>query len=118
MFQSRSFRSSPGTYLRCSLNSTEKPWYGLACRPARKPSTMNLARRSSRATWRITSGLRYFSVFISILDDEERPVRVAEPTPVGLIHARRLSRQNPAQRLADRAGQVYVFAFFSGVQRV
>src|SRR4029077_1967468 len=61
MFQSRSLRSSPGTYLRCSLNSTEKPWKGLACRPARKPSTMNLARKSSRETWRMTSGRRYFS---------------------------------------------------------
>src|SRR5262249_44429096 len=61
MFQSRSLRSSPGTYLRCSLNSTEKPWKGLACRPARKPSTMNLARRSRRATWRMTSGRRDFS---------------------------------------------------------
>src|ERR1700722_2932295 len=61
MFQSRSLTSSPGTYLRCSLNSTEKPWKGLACRPARKPSTMNLARRSSRETWRITSGRRYCS---------------------------------------------------------
>src|SRR6478672_10781653 len=61
MFQSRSLMSSPGTYLRCSENSTEKPWNGLPCRPARKPSTMNLARRSSRATWRMTSGFRYFS---------------------------------------------------------
>src|SRR6266446_172248 len=61
MFQSRSLRSSPGVYLRCSLNSTEKPWNGLACKPWRKPSTMNLARKSSRATWRMTSGRRYFS---------------------------------------------------------
>src|SRR5882724_85039 len=67
MFQSRSLRSSPGTYLRCSLNSTEKPWKGLACRPERKPSTMNLARRSSRATWRMTSGRRYFSVLMGSL---------------------------------------------------
>src|SRR3954449_12570484 len=52
---------SPGVYLRCSENSTENPWNGLACRPERNPSTMNLARRSSRATWRITSGFRYFS---------------------------------------------------------
>ena len=48
-------------YLRCSENSTENPWNGLACSPEMKPSTMNLARRSSRATWRITSGFRYFS---------------------------------------------------------
>src|SRR5258708_1019237 len=52
---------SPGVYLRCSENSTENPWNGLACRPAMNPSTMNFARRSSRATWRITSGFRYFS---------------------------------------------------------
>src|SRR5262245_53041975 len=52
---------SPGVYLRCSENSTEKPWKGLACSPEMNPSTMNLARRSSRATWRITSGFRYFS---------------------------------------------------------
>src|SRR3954469_19143718 len=53
--------SSPGVYLRCSENSTEKPWKGLARRPDRNPSTMNLARRSRRATWRTTSGRRYFS---------------------------------------------------------
>src|SRR4051812_8965357 len=52
---------SPGEYLRCSENSTEKPWNGLACNPAKNPSTMNLARRSSRLTWRITSGFRYCS---------------------------------------------------------
>src|SRR4051812_30043885 len=52
---------SPGVYLRCSENSTENPWNGLAWRPAMNPSTMNLARRSSRATCRITSGFRYFS---------------------------------------------------------
>src|SRR4051794_12113879 len=52
---------SPAVYRRCSENSTENPWNGLACSPAMNPSTMNLARRSSRATWRITSGFRYFS---------------------------------------------------------
>src|SRR5277367_4013208 len=52
---------SPEEYLRCSENSTENPWNGLAWRPEMKPSTINLARRSSRATWRITSGFRYFS---------------------------------------------------------
>ena len=31
-----SLGSSPGVYLRCSLNSTEKPWKGLACRPCRE----------------------------------------------------------------------------------
>src|SRR4030081_619413 len=56
---------SPALYLRCSENSTEKPWNGLAWRPAMKPSTMNLARRSSRATWRITSGFRYFSAVLA-----------------------------------------------------
>ena len=30
-------RSSPGLYLRCSENSTEKPWNGLACSPVRNP---------------------------------------------------------------------------------
>src|SRR5580704_12237453 len=53
--------SSPGVYLRCSLNSTEKPWKGLACRPCRNPLTMNLARKSSREICRITSGFRYCS---------------------------------------------------------
>src|SRR5579884_3427690 len=52
---------SPAVFLRCSETSTEKPWNGLACRPEMNPSTMNLARRSSRATWRMTSGFRYFS---------------------------------------------------------
>src|SRR3954463_2969245 len=60
-FQSRYLRSSPGVYLRCSENLTENPWNGLACSPVRNPSTMNFARRSSRATWAITSGRRYFS---------------------------------------------------------
>src|SRR4051812_4462053 len=52
---------SPDVYFRCSENSTENPWNGLACRPEMNPSMMNLARRSSRLTWRMTSGLRYFS---------------------------------------------------------
>src|SRR3954466_13754984 len=56
---------SPAVYLRCSENSTENPWKGLAWRPAMSPSTMNLARRSSRATWRITSGFRYFSAVLA-----------------------------------------------------
>src|SRR4051812_23677084 len=56
---------SPAVYLRCSENSTEKPWNGLACRPEMNPSTMNLARRSSRETWRITSGFRYFSAVLA-----------------------------------------------------
>src|SRR5580704_6370576 len=56
-----SLGSSPGVYLRCSLNSTEKPWKGLACSPCRKPLTMNCARRSSRLIWRMTSGFRYCS---------------------------------------------------------
>src|SRR3954451_10400854 len=56
---------SPAVYLRCSENSTENPWKGLAWSPAMKPSTMNLARRSSRATWRITSGFRYFSAVLA-----------------------------------------------------
>src|SRR3954452_335996 len=84
---------SPGEYRRCSENSTEKPWKGLACSPARNPSTMKRARRSSRLTWRITSGFRYFSgVLISLIasrpplapgpaedlvEDKGRPQRLA-----------------------------------------
>src|SRR5262249_2118824 len=88
-FQSRSFRSSPGTYLRCSLNSTEKPWNGLACRPARKPSTMNLARRSSRATCRMTSGRRYFSGALigSIFSHQQGAVQVKEAVMINLVNA-------------------------------
>src|SRR5437764_11324376 len=56
--------SSPGVYLRCSENSTEKPWNGDECSPDRKPSTMNFAFRSRRATWLMTSGRRYFSVLM------------------------------------------------------
>src|SRR5208337_285655 len=56
-----SLGSSPGVYLRCSLNSTEKPWKGLACRPCKNPLAMNCARRSSRLIWRMTSGFRYCS---------------------------------------------------------
>lgn len=41
--QSRYLRSSPGLYLRCSENSTEKPWNGLECRPVRNPWMMNFA---------------------------------------------------------------------------
>ena len=62
---------SPDVYLRCSENSTENPWNGLACSPAMKPSTMNLARRSSRATWRITSGFRYFSAVPAMVAPSE-----------------------------------------------
>src|SRR5713226_9051110 len=95
MFQSRSLRSSPGTYLRCSLNSTEKPWYGLACRPARKPSTMNLARRSSRATWRMTSGRRYFSGLLMSRSffHQQHAVGVKEALAVHLVDAGRLMGQ-------------------------
>ena len=60
--------SSPGVYLRCSLNSTEKPWNGLACSPCKKPLTMNCARRSSREIWRMTSGFRYFSTVDMAID--------------------------------------------------
>ena len=35
------FGISPDVYLRCSLNSTEKPWNGLACKPCRNPRTTN-----------------------------------------------------------------------------
>src|ERR1700758_2278729 len=96
MFQSRSLRSSPGTYLRCSLNSTEKPWNGLACRPARKPSTMNLARRSRRATWRMTSGRRYFSGLLIALPHQQRAVGGVKALAVDLENAGGL----PGQELA------------------
>src|SRR3954454_10023984 len=52
---------SPEVYFLCSENSTENPWKGLAWRSEMNPSMMNLARRSSLATWRMTSGFRYFS---------------------------------------------------------
>src|SRR5437764_7713906 len=96
---------SPAVYLRCSLNSTEKPWKGLACRPAKKPSTMNLARRSSRATWRMTFGLRYFPGLLMMAppdgenaDDTDgadqhgsgsvliRPIRVIRVLPIRWSH--------------------------------
>src|SRR5688572_14950575 len=67
--------SSPGVYLRCSLNSTEKPWNGLACRPCKNPLTMNCARKSSREIWRITSGFRYFSTVD--MAHSRAPLRVA-----------------------------------------
>src|SRR5688572_20458352 len=65
--------SSPGTYLRCSENSTLNPWNGLAWRPEKKPSTMKRALRSRPDTWRIVSGRRYFS---------------ASPATSGLLHLR------------------------------
>src|SRR4051812_32540691 len=40
--------SSPGTYSRCSANSTEKPWNGLLWRPVTEPSTTRRAMMSSR----------------------------------------------------------------------
>src|SRR5438094_7594564 len=95
MFQSRSLRSSPGTYFLCSLNSTEKPWNGLACSPARKPSTMNLARRSSRATWRMTSGFRYFSELF--IGDYPFTIRGEEALAVDLVDARGFGGEIAAQ---------------------
>src|SRR3954467_3230051 len=38
--------SSPMTYGRYSVNSTEKPWYGLRCSPCQNPSTTARARSS------------------------------------------------------------------------
>src|SRR5947209_85764 len=129
MFQSRSLRSSPGVYLRCSLNSTEKPWNGLACRPARKPSTMNLARRSSRATWRMTSGRRYFSGLLMEqsanpsepgtralrlrfrlgLFHQQQAVGLEEAFAVHLVDAVGLAGQELAQAAAQFLNQVRVF---------
>ena len=40
--------SSPGTYCRCSANSTEKPLRGLRWRPEMKPSTSPRAMNSKR----------------------------------------------------------------------
>src|SRR5580698_8706658 len=82
--QSSVLRSSPGLYLRCSENSTLNPWNGLLCSPLRNPSTMNFARRSSRATWRITSGRRYFSAFTSIRGGERQCDRQAYRIACGL----------------------------------
>ena len=39
---------SPGVYLRCSLNSTEKPWNGLACNPAKNPFNRSAAHELRR----------------------------------------------------------------------
>src|SRR3954468_3938205 len=72
---------SPAVYLRCSENSTEKPWKGLACSPAMNPSTMNLARRSSRATCRITSGFRYFSAVLATGNPRSRGLDGGGPGP-------------------------------------
>src|SRR5918992_962506 len=92
---------SPAVYLRCSENSTEKPWNGLACSPAMNPSTMNLARRSSRATWRITSGFRYFS---AVLDTSQPPVRRS----TGLVTAPPAVRSGVRLRHLDRPGAALV----------
>src|SRR5947208_4957768 len=71
---------SPAVYFLCSENSTENPWKGLAWRPAMNPSTMNLARRSSRATWRMTSGFRYFS---AVLATGQSSLPSSRPGPSG-----------------------------------
>src|SRR6187431_1384073 len=76
-----SLGSSPLVYLRCSLNSTEKPWNGLACSPCKKPFTTNWARMSSRLIWLMTSGLRYFSTDTDLIvarSLRERACRHAE----------------------------------------
>src|SRR5262245_51918369 len=52
--------SSPGTYSRCSANSTLKPWYGLRWSPEMNPSTMSRAFTSSRAIFERNLGSRYF----------------------------------------------------------
>src|SRR3954471_4959736 len=88
---------SPAVYLRCSENSTEKPWNGLACRPEMNPSTMNLARRSSRATWRITSGFRYFSA---------GPAKQSPPLDYPfLLRESPKSSLSPAERSLEHLGQ-------------
>src|SRR5437868_5468876 len=97
--------SSPGTYLRCSENSTEKPWNGLACRPLKKPSTMNLARKSRRPTWRITSGRRYFSVLM--------PTPFYRGEPPGSSRRPRPGEQRPEVGPAAQPGQLLAVEQFA-----
>src|SRR4051794_841262 len=69
------------------------------------PSTMNLARRSSRATWRITAGFRYFSAVPatrSLLTLRPEKLDAAAPSSVGggLSHPHRTDF--PRDRRATR----------------
>src|SRR6516162_10281004 len=91
---------SPLVYLRCSENSTENPWNGLACRPAMKPSTMNFARRSSRETWRITSGFRYCS---AVVGKEASCCRAALIRSASLLVLGDLRLANLVQQPLDQA---------------
>src|SRR4051794_10736323 len=59
--------SSPGTYSRCSANSTENPWYGLGCIPATYPSTTILAWRSSPSRLASVRGFKYFCKFSTLI---------------------------------------------------
>src|SRR5579871_555098 len=52
------FGSSPGTYSRCSANSTEKPWKGLLWRPVTEPSTTSRAMMSRREIFWSVRGSR------------------------------------------------------------
>src|SRR5262245_57237000 len=51
--------SSPGTYSRCSANSTLEPRNGLRCRPEIQPSTTSLAFSSRPSTRSRTLGSKY-----------------------------------------------------------
>src|SRR5262245_59520839 len=51
--------SSPGTYSRCSANSTEKPRNGLRWSPEMKPSTIRRALKSRPSILSRTLGSRY-----------------------------------------------------------
>src|SRR5262245_15133948 len=51
--------SSPGTYSRCSANSTENPRNGLLWRPEMYPSTISLALRSRPSIRSRTLGSKY-----------------------------------------------------------
>src|SRR5262245_63080667 len=51
--------SSPGTYSRCSANSTEKPRNGLLWSPEMYPSTISRALRSRPSIRSRTLGSKY-----------------------------------------------------------
>src|SRR5262245_26091209 len=51
--------SSPGTYSRCSANSTEKPRKGLRCSPEMNPSTISRALKSRPSILSRTLGSKY-----------------------------------------------------------
>src|SRR5690348_12965857 len=60
------------------------------------PSTMNLARRSSRATWRITSGFKYFSAVLATGIPRSQSLNRSEPSG---------RRQRPVRRGSETLGR-------------